>query len=683
MYKKLDELKKSGKLTPYLYGRLVQKFGKLPKNIQEDMLREALIMSSIGVNSEDDHKHFAYITMHLRKIAEDLSGKRLGGEELAKLSNIVYDERESYSIDTVLNFYRAVGNALNKLEIPIKKHAYPQGYVGEYVQDPYNVKKWMKTMREIYSQVHNGYSFSDSFKNATSDWDVVEMQNFKNWMKFYQEGNHNKYVKTAQDKQYYCDYNGAPMIPLQPPLPSKREPDMGSFKGNKDLEVDTPSLQVANVPSEKDKVKDLLSKLTKRLSAAENLIANRAMQEGIGMDVKKWLEILHGLKREIQTAPITMASSPILGDLIIRKGNALIRSGYVAEGNILKKIAQPGPGEDEPDTEGGETTADLEPGDTEEVPTVDPGIGLEMPSAPDDQGTVPESQTGQEEDQQQQVSSMPPEMVAPPDASEEKGAMKEFVDNLNGNIDSDDSSDAVASKDLQSFITVTAQPVPDPVAQPLPDLEPEPEPEPQTEVITEDMEMDDPADITVTEDDPETDIVDLDTKEELNLSDVSVKDVIIKLELVSNILKNREIPRQLAMIDLMMDKLNIASFFPTLAEATRSALESNQYMSTRIEDILSKLRGSLEPSEDSRIDLSSPEKIELPETPISGETVKGNLEEATEREENIKDIKKKQRETALEEAAAPEEPEPEVLEELVEPVEIERAAPARVTTPTV
>lgn len=73
------------------------------------------------------------------------------------------------------------------------------------------------------------------------------------------------------------------------------------------------------------------------------------------------------------------------------------------------------------------------------------------------------------------------------------------------------------------------------------------------------------------------------------LDGIKLKDVIDRLEALSKVFKNREIARQLFIIDLMLDKLGISGFFPQLAEATKSALESNQYAQNRIEEVLSKL----------------------------------------------------------------------------------------------
>ena len=91
---------------------------------------------------------------------------------------------------------------------------------------------------------------------------------------------------------------------------------------------------------------------------------------------------------------------------------------------------------------------------------------------------------------------------------------------------------------------------------------------------------------------------------------IKLTDVIKNLQALSRVFKNREIARQLSIIDLMLNKLGISGFFPALAEATRSALESNQYCQTRVDEILSKLISATDNEGLSEFD-QTPEKQEV------------------------------------------------------------------------
>lgn len=80
-------------------------------------------------------------------------------------------------------------------------------------------------------------------------------------------------------------------------------------------------------------------------------------------------------------------------------------------------------------------------------------------------------------------------------------------------------------------------------------------------------------------------------------SDATVQDVLEVLEPLSQRLREREFIRDLSKADMMLDALNIASHFPELGEAQAKALELNIYVGTRMEKVISKLKGGLKEEE--------------------------------------------------------------------------------------
>jgi len=77
------------------------------------------------------------------------------------------------------------------------------------------------------------------------------------------------------------------------------------------------------------------------------------------------------------------------------------------------------------------------------------------------------------------------------------------------------------------------------------------------------------------------------------LSNVTVESLVAHLSALSTMYNRREVSRELAVIDLMMEKLEIGAFFPAMGEAMAKALEANTYIGTRIDEILSKIRSAL------------------------------------------------------------------------------------------
>jgi hypothetical protein len=75
--------------------------------------------------------------------------------------------------------------------------------------------------------------------------------------------------------------------------------------------------------------------------------------------------------------------------------------------------------------------------------------------------------------------------------------------------------------------------------------------------------------------------------------EVALDDAIKRLTDISAILKNRDLVRSLAEIDLMLHKLRMASFFPEIQEAQSKLIDAFGYASNKVEDLLPKLRGGL------------------------------------------------------------------------------------------
>lgn len=98
---------------------------------------------------------------------------------------------------------------------------------------------------------------------------------------------------------------------------------------------------------------------------------------------------------------------------------------------------------------------------------------------------------------------------------------------------------------------------------------------------------------------------DLEVEEEPAKADVeenpyvgsSIGDVVEVLEPVVLELKERAVARELAKVDMMLDAQNIASHFPELGEAMNKVLESNTYVVTRLDKLLTKIKGGAQEKE--------------------------------------------------------------------------------------
>lgn len=544
----------------------------------EELFALASAMNAVGVESEQDYKDFFYISTHVGEIYKNIAKTGISEEQLAKISHAIYINRDDYPINTIINFHKAVKNAMDKSAIPITKKAYPQGYESGYVPSPHNMKKWVQTMREIYALNTQGKGLGQAFDIATKKWDNMEKSDFQHWLTFYQSGQHLAY-KTAQDGGRRYFEVGTAMIPL-PKATIKGMPGVVSHDGDKNNVTSV----VTEISSERAKalaLYDRAKQLIGRLNAAERLFTKDVdFRKMLGNQFEPWLAKLHELKRLIQTTPIDSGrmSYATIQDMIIKSSNQLRAEGFDKSANLMRKLAQ--------------------------APPPPPAMNLlETPDeAPPLLGDVAE-QGSQKTD---------------PD-----GAMEEFLSNLGAEDPRDEEAKQVeTAKEKKAEIKdgaiivvseddelkVQAQMTPGPADPVIPE-----------ETAKEDSTA-------------KSDVDAVDSAIDNALENVTMDDLIAKLEGSASLYKQRPLARDLSMADLYMQALGIAPYFPEMAEATKSALDSNQYVLTRVEDILAKLRGAsagatieevkskLEQRQDNKEKRKEQREAErmAPETPIEG-----------------------------------------------------------------
>lgn len=505
------------------------------------------------------------------------------------------------------------------------KKAYLTDESGPLTDMPYNVSKWMQSMNYLYA---NASSWDDSFKKITSGWSKEEIMHFKRWMAFYQQQSHLKY-KTAQ--KFYLD-NGGTVTPLdvnhlRASLPTA--PNMDGFPV-----ADEQNRQIADAQKQEEKrqaAEKLRTGVISRINAALRMLRDPGLQEYLNekkINVQELFSSLNGASTEISLAPIRNVKSEILNDLIYKTANRLKRSGLVKESDIFIKLSQSA----DPNPMGAPATNPADnPSAGQPVGATNSSSG---PTAPEPPPPPPPPPTPSSPPP---GSSPPLDAPPPPNAPTSPGAaptksgedvLKQFQQMMNGkndvshtdDADHDDKSDnllTVYEDDVAEDIHRVAQVIPAETAKPVQN---QAQPQVQNNVSLNT----DPFDRA--------------------LSNVKISDIILRLEAIATLFKNREIARQLSIIDLMMDRAGIASFFPSLAEAMNKSLEANQYCQTRIEDILAKLRGSIESPMAESIDLAGEDEPEVSE---SMETIQKKLQREEEKEKQQKEKIKEEKESVL------------------------------------
>jgi hypothetical protein len=544
-------------------------------------------------------------------------------------------------------------NLISELGI---KFSYPSGLEYQTIHSAHDTQKWLQAIKDVYYGERNGVNRSQALKKAVSGWQITEIYDFLNWLRFYQERTHLKY-KVAQF--FYGDADNNYLIPVKQErsLPGTPQPNGSDIDDAKDI--------ISNELSKSQK-KQIISKqrfkIISRLDSAEKLLRTDEGQFFAGKELEFLLKSIYDLKMKIQSMNKISTSTNMYVDMIIRESNILNKNGFYKAASMLTTIAEEEKtekqkanptltatpsgdpsGAGKPGTPG---TIPFESADATEVPAPDSTKGV--PGTSNMQQGAPGTNTPSIESIAPPVPAQKPEELMP------KG-IAEFMKNLDG---VDDNTADIEVMDSDDELIVEAQA--DPIAPATPIQAPIPE---------KPLEVKENEITAKPEESLETPAKDIDKMLSAVFSNITVNDVIAKLEDIAKFYKTREMPRQLSMVDMLLDHLKLATYFPGLAEANNKALEANNYISTRIEEVLSKLRGAVKTREidtqDNIFHKISPEV----------ESTREALQKQEDKEKSKKQIKKELEEQALE--AATMTPEVEMPEEIAPPP----IAPP--TTPTV
>ncbi len=441
-----------------------------------------------------------------------------------------------------------------------------------FTKPTYNLNKWLDSMREIYSKTYLGVPFKEALSSITSGWNTVEKRDFETWLSYYQSGNQSKY-KTAQF--YVNDNIPGYLIPnaVQQKIPSPIIPDF-----NEVAEAAQAERQVKN---EKENKRNLMEeqrkKIIGRLHAA---IKHLTAYEGhllAGEEFSKLLDGMYELLKQIQTVNKVSLSNQLYYDLIIRQSNILSRSGYARSARFLTKFAQNTPGK-----------MDFTQGVMPIASKIGDGVAgsLESPNPSIEALTA----------------TVPVELETPTvETAKETDPLDEMLENLNTggitdeNFSYDDNEiDDEVSLDDDLLVEAQMQPSAQQTAQrqnaapQMPPTTPSPSQSITTEPTAEDMEV-----LLPKEQIPEEPEKNIDAIINSALSSITVQDAVNKLESVISIFRNRQISREITTIDIMLNKLGLASLFPELGEIIQKNLEANSYVLSRLEKIISQLNGTL------------------------------------------------------------------------------------------
>lgn len=541
----------------------------------------------------------------------DMPSKKQLGKVIRPYSDeeLKLSPEQEEKMKKLMEFFDAYGIDYSKfkpefISFITNKRAYPNYDQYQYIAAKHDTQKWMYAVKDIYYKQKAGLPYKEAIKGATNGWAKMEIYDFLNWLRFHEEGTHMKY-KFAQ--VWY--ENGQPgyFLHVKPDAPKEPEPTTDGAS------VDRAAEEAERNEEKRNIIEKQRAKIIGRLDSAEKLLRSPEGQQFAGNELEQLMEAIYTLKKKVQLVNKLSISTRLYEDMIVREGNVLKRSGFVKAAEVLYSLAQTPAqsGEQATGTPGGATPTDTPP-PPDPSGAGNPGAPGGLPAQPP--GT-PSAQTpvgGDQNKDQPPVPALPSEPPQPP-------GIKGFIENMNkGNkTDNSEIDDDLEVSDADDMLMVTEAQIAPPVAPappaaaledvPMTDAPP-PERNPPAFIpeaapkAPKEPAKDEP--LEVTEDDlppPGGDSpsggnisgTNLDDKIDSAFKDVSMEEIVSELEDISTYFKVREIPRRLARLDMMFDAKGISAYFPSLAEAQNRALDANNYIATRIDDILAKVRGAM------------------------------------------------------------------------------------------
>jgi len=280
-----------------------------------------------------------------------------------------------------------------------KKMAYPniQGVGEGNVKPQRNITEWIKALGEIYAAVNSGEIKDVAIRRITEGWDPMTKLDFLSWVRYYENGDHEKYQlhRTA--------------APLQ--IPTLAQPNVSEEE--KDTEI--PPVRGPGRPRKTKKtLQQTKMSLISRLDSASRLLREFA---GVWPD-DVWHRLAQALA-DLQREIVPLRTVATISDRIIRTAGVWDKFGFSEGAELLRKIAQP-PEDVASEIEkaltgkeyGGKPTggdAEMPPMDMPPTDEMPPGMEEAMPPAGVEEEmppaeTPPETEAVEEKPQEETIS---------------------------------------------------------------------------------------------------------------------------------------------------------------------------------------------------------------------------------------------------------------------------------------
>jgi len=286
-------------------------------NFKQDLKKVMILYPEAEVQSSEDYRDL----VNIHNIVEATFGDNFD----PKLVLTSFNGKNKLQPKTANDYYYLIFKSAmdNK---GIQKFAYPMMFGPQEVVNEFDIDKWAGLVHEIYDAVNSGDMNLNSaidYYSATLSSKTSEDENFKKWIKYFQDGEHLKYSTEDEDNLKKEGFQ----FPLSGP--GTYAPD--SAFAPKDQE----SLERFKKKEQQGDYMEWRSKLYSAIRRIDKLL--RQSDDYIDQDTHRDLaDLLHHFDQELRSLrhPVTAA------DLSYRYANQFKKAGFSKGYDELIKYAQ-------------------------------------------------------------------------------------------------------------------------------------------------------------------------------------------------------------------------------------------------------------------------------------------------------------------------------------------------------
>jgi len=326
--KKILDSHSAGELNEYTAKKLMNACSSgMTDDLVEQALDDAKHSTKHGIENDEDYNLRFFVANVVDDMMEDTFKSKLDDSDKCEL--LLYVLKNKGELKDLTGLRVVIYKWLCGREGGRKKKAYPNT-AGKENRDPqYDRNKWAQSVNTVYKMISSSDDVTreSAIGLVTAKWSDDESFKFKNWLRYYESGNAEKYnVKNAHTKQALpadvADL-GLPQNMLNPDTRSNQQ--MSSYRVRKDKTQKERAMSSA---------RDIKMKMQSRIRSLRRLL-DKYNQLLPHQNVEQIQDEIYALDKSLMRVDVRATAV----DCIVRTAERIRELGFSEGADFLTKVA--------------------------------------------------------------------------------------------------------------------------------------------------------------------------------------------------------------------------------------------------------------------------------------------------------------------------------------------------------